>query len=198
MKNLDKIKEFIEPYKGIIRFLLAMFMANIIWKISITGNENGVGAVLLWQFVDISGFFHVVTQQVSDSVYFILHRILGMDVKVYNNFMFRFDTGEVVHIVWGCSGVKQMFIFTVIMLFSYGSWKHKLWFIPLGVLICHGINIIRILVLCLIAYRYPNQLDLFHTYIFKYVFYGIIFLIWLVWNEKFGYEKIKKEHLNNN
>jgi len=198
MENLDKIKEFIEPYKGIIRFLLAMFVANIVWKISVTGNENGIDAVMLWQFIDISGFFHVITQQVSDSVYFILHRILGMDIKVNSYFMFRFDTGEMVHIVWGCSGVKQMFIFTVIMLFSYGSWKHKLWFIPLGVLICHGINIIRILVLCLIAYRYPNQLDLFHTYIFKYVFYGIIFLIWLVWNEKFGYEKIKKEHLNNN
>jgi len=190
MGKLDQIKEFIEPYKGIIRFLLAMFIANIVWKISIIEDENSVGEVLLWQFADISGFFHIVTQQVSDSVYFILHRILGMDVRM-NDFIFRFDTGETIRIVWGCSGVKQMFIFTVIMLFSYGSWKHKLWFIPLGILICHGINIVRILVLGLIAYRYPAQLDLFHTYIFKYVFYGIIFLIWLVWNEKFGYEKEK-------
>lgn len=188
MGKLDQIREFIEPYKGIVRFLLAMFIANIVWKISITGNENGVGEVLLWQLADISGFFHVVTQQVSDSVYFILHKILGMDVRM-TNFIFRFDTGETIRIVWGCSGVKQMFIFTVIMLFSYGSRKHKLWFIPLGLLICYGVNIARILMLGLIAYRYPAQLNLFHAYIFKYVFYGVMFLIWLIWNEKFGYEK---------
>jgi len=188
MEKLEQIKKITEPYWGIIRFLVAMFVANIVWKISITGNENGVGAVLLWQWVDISGFFHIATQQVVDAVYFILHRILGMDVKVHN-FLFQFDSGMPIRIVWGCSGVKQMFIFTVIMLFSYGSWKHKLWFIPLGILICHGVNIVRILVLTLITYQYPAQFDLFHTYIFKYAFYGIIFLMWLVWNEKFGYEK---------
>jgi len=191
MEKLEQIKKIIEPYRGIIRFLLAMFIANIIWKISITEDEHSVGEVLLWNFADISGFFHIVTQQVSDSVYFILHKILGMNVTEHN-FIFRFDTGKVIRIVWGCSGVKQMFIFTVIMLFSYGSWKHKLWFIPLGILVCHGINIIRILMLALIAYQYPSQLSLFHDYIFKYAFYGIIFLIWIVWNEKFGYERIKK------
>jgi exosortase family protein XrtF len=191
MKKLEQIKKIIEPYRGIIRFLLAMFIANMVWKISITEDEHSVGEVLLWNFADISGFFRIVVRQASDSVYFILHDVLGMNV-IERNFIFRFDTGAIVRIVWGCSGVKQMFIFTVIMLFSYGSWKHKLWFIPGGILICHGVNILRILLLALIAYRYPAQMDLFHTYIFKYAFYGIIFLMWIVWNEKFGYEKIRK------
>ncbi len=191
MEKLGQVKKIIKPYMGIIRFLLAMFIANIVWKISITEDEHSVSEVLLWNFTDISGLFRLVTQQVSDTVYFVLHNLLGMNI-IEHDFIFRFDTGAIIRIVWGCSGVKQMFIFTVIMLFSYGSWKHKLWFIPLGVLICHGVNIVRIVLLALIAYRYPAQVDLFHTYIFKYAFYGIIFLIWIVWNEKFGYEKIKK------
>ncbi len=191
MEKLEQIKKIIEPYRGIIRFLLAMFIANIVWKISITEDEYSLSEVLLWNFADISGFFYIVARQVSDSVYFILHNVLGMNVMEHN-FIFRFDTGAVVRIVWGCSGVKQIFIFTVVMLFSYGSWKHKLWFIPLGALICHSVNIVRILFLALIVYRYPSQFDLFHIYIFKYAFYGIIFLIWIVWNEKFGYERVKK------
>jgi len=196
MGKFDQVKEFIQPYRGIIRFLIAMFVANIVWKISIKGDESGMDAVLLWHIADISGFFNLVTQQISDSVYFILHRILGMDVYM-NNFIVRFDTGEAIRIVWGCSGIKQIFIFLIIMLFSYGSWKHKLWFIPLGMLVCYGVNIVRITVLCLIAYSYPNQLDLFHTYIFKYVFYGIIFLIWLVWNERFGYGRDVVRRVSN-
>ena len=194
MIKIDQVKEFIQPYKGIICFLIAMFVANIVWKISIKGEEHGLSEVLLWQMVDVSGFFHIITQQISDSVYFILHKILGMNIEM-KDFVFLFDTGEAIRIIWGCSGIKQIFIFLIIMLFSYGSWKHKLWFIPLGMFVCYGINIIRIMVLCLIAYSYPNRLDLFHTYIFKYIFYGIIFLIWIVWNEKFGYEK--KESLQN-
>ena len=100
MGKFDQIKEFIDPYKGIIRFLIAMFVANIVWKISIIGDEYGAGEALLWNMADISGFFNMVTQQISDSVYFILHRILGMDVYV-NNFIFRFETGEAIRIVWG-------------------------------------------------------------------------------------------------
>lgn len=192
MDKLQQIKTLIEPYRGIIRFLIAMFVANIFWKVSLSENENSIGEVILWGMADISGFFHFVVQQASDIVYFILHNILGMSITVDKYFVFRFDTGEAIRIVWGCSGVKQMFIFTVIMLFSYGSRKHKLWFIPLGLLICHGINIFRILLLALIAYQYPEQMELFHSYIFKYAFYGIIFLMWMVWNEKFGYEKVKK------
>ena len=188
MEKLSRIKEFIKPYRGVICFLLAMFIANIFWKISIKGNEYGMSEILLWQIVDISGFFRIVTQQVSDSVYFILQGILGMDVS-QNGLLLRFNTGENIGIIWGCSGIKQIFIFLIIMTFSYGSWKNKLWFIPLGILICYGVNVIRISVLCLIAYSYPNHLDLYHTYIFKYAFYGIIFLIWFGWNEKFGSEK---------
>ncbi len=191
MTKSEQIKKIIEPYRGIIRFLIAMFLANIVWKISITGDENSINELFLWQFADISGIFRIVTQQASDTVYFILHNVLGMNLTVNKYFIFRLETGEVMRMVWGCAGVKQMFIFTVIILFSFGSWKHKLWFIPVGVLICHGINILRILLLALIVYRYPAQMDLFHSYIFKYAFYGIIFLMWLVWNEKFGYEKIK-------
>jgi len=185
MEKLNQIKEFIKPYRGVISFLLAMFIANIFWKLSIRGNEYGIDEILLWQMVDISGLFNIVTQHVSDLVYLILHGILGMDIKL-QDLVFRFDTGENIRIVWGCSGMKQMFIFLIIMMLSYGSWKNKLWFIPLGILICHVVNILRISVLCLIAYSYPKHLELYHTYIFKYAFYGIIFLIWLVWNEKFS------------
>jgi exosortase/archaeosortase family protein len=188
MEKLTQLKQTIEPYKAIIRFVLVLFLANVFWKLSIQGDENKFEEVFLWGNIDITGIFNIVTRNVADTVYYILHHILGMDVKRFDFFVFRFETGKAIGIMWGCSGIKQIFIFTMILLFSYGSWKNKLWFIPLGILICYLTNILRILMLSLISYAYPTQVELFHDYIFKYLFYGIIFLIWLVWNEKFGYE----------
>jgi exosortase/archaeosortase family protein len=192
MEKLTQIKYVIEPYKAVIRFVMVLFLANIFWKLSVQGDSDGLGQVLLWGNIDISGFFTLITGNVADVVYYILHDILGMEIKRVD-FIFRFETGKAIGIIWGCSGIKQIFIFTMILLFSYGSLKDKLWFIPLGILICYSVNILRILLLSLISYAYPEQVNFFHDYIFKYVFYGIIFLIWLVWNEKFGYEKA--EHL---
>ena len=37
--------------------------------------------------------------------------------------------------------------------------------------------------------EYPDQFELWHEHILKYAFYGLIFLIWALWNEKFVEKK---------
>ena len=142
--------------------------------------------------IDISSAFNAFTSFVVKISVFILSDVLNMNINV-RGFTIFFDHGNPISIVWGCSGLKQMFIFSFILIFSFGSWKNKLWFVPIGLIICFFVNILRIIFLALIAYSYPNNLDLFHTYIFKYLFYAIIFIIFLIWEEKYGYASKKNK-----
>jgi exosortase/archaeosortase family protein len=77
------------------------------------------------------------------------------------------------------------------MVFFPGPWKHKLWYIPLGIGVIHLTNVFRITGLLLIQYPFPNGFDFFHNYVFKTLFYAVIFLMWAFWNEKL---KIKNEN----
>ncbi len=49
-----------------------------------------------------------------------------------------------VRIVPSCSGIKQMLQISLLLIIYPGPWKHKLWFIPMGMVIIHFTNIIRL------------------------------------------------------
>ena len=59
-------------------------------------------------------------------------------------------------------------------------WLHKLWFIPFGWLCCYLFNILRIFIIALFIEHHPEWFHVLHDYIFKYLFYGMLFGLW-VW-----------------
>ena len=73
-------------------------------------------------------------------------------------------------------------------LFS-GPIKHKLWYIPAGIIVIHFINIIRIVGLSLTGIPMPQHFEFFHNYVFKTFFYFMIFLMWVLWVEVFARKK---------
>ena len=80
------------------------------------------------------------------------------------------------------------------MLIFPGPWKHKAWFIPAGLVIIEWTNVVRIcgILIAQIPWPGPNTFHIAHDYVFKAFFYFIIFLMWVLWVEKF-----KNKQLNN-
>ena len=90
----------------------------------------------------------------------------------------------------GCTSLKQWMHWIFIMTLFSGPWKHKLWYIPSGIIVIHFINVFRVVGLAVSVKYYPEHFEAFHNYFFKTFFYFIIFLMWVLWTEKFS--KIKK------
>lgn len=91
------------------------------------------------------------------------------------------------HGVWignPCNGINLFGLFTIFVLAFPGKWKRKLWFIPLGILIIHLANIIRIAILTIIAKNSPELLDFNHNYTFTITVYSIVFVLWYIWATK--------------
>lgn len=85
----------------------------------------------------------------------------------------------------GCTSLKQWMHWIFLMVLFPGPRAHKLWYIPLGIIIIHCINIVRIVGLSLTLVPWPQHFDFFHDYIFKTFFYFMIFVMWVVWVEVF-------------
>jgi exosortase family protein XrtF len=95
------------------------------------------------------------------------------------------------HGVWigdPCNGLTLFALFTGFLLAYPGPIKHKLWFLPVGLLAIHLINVVRIIGLALIVYYFPDPevLDFNHTYTFTIFVYSFVFLLWWVWATKFA------------
>ncbi|MFT7613241.1 MAG: exosortase family protein XrtF [Parvicellaceae bacterium] len=70
----------------------------------------------------------------------------------------------------------------------------KLWFIPLGILLIHFINVIRVAILTVIASYNFEWLNFNHDVTFKVVTYAFIFLLWYIWINKMSGFKFKKQN----
>jgi len=179
---MQKIKQTLSPYFGIILFVIALFGANILWKLIISGDEESP-VVLLFNRFDISAPFVAMSEHIAKAVYVIV-RFFGNEITLTDSIFLTYPKGNGVKIIGGCTGIKQTFIFLIIMLLARGSWKHKLWFIPAGVVLCYLINIFRITAITLIVKNHQELFHFYHGFVFKYLYYGLIFLMWLFWEEK--------------
>ena len=92
-----------------------------------------------------------------------------------------------------CASLKQWFHWLFLMLLFPGPWKHKLWYIPAGLVIVEWTNVVRICGVLMMQIPWPNSFRLAHDYIFKVFFYLIIFLMWVIWVECFK-NKTKESH----
>ena len=173
------IKTILKPYEGVIRFAIVMVLANLFWKLTMKGDESD--RILIFLGMNLTPIFAGMTHFVAEACYGI-YRLFSDSVLLMHNTL-RFDNGNMVNVVWGCNGLKQMFIFTCILLFSRGPLKHKLWYIALGLLVVNILNIARVTFLAYLVEYHLSWFDLFHSYILKYLFYACIFLMWVFWEE---------------
>jgi exosortase family protein XrtF len=91
--------------------------------------------------------------------------------------------------VWvgaSCNALTLFFLFAVFIFAYPGHQKSKLWFIPLGILTIHILNILRVVALALISFYKPEYLEFNHTYTFTFIVYCYIFLLWMIWVNKFS------------
>lgn len=85
-----------------------------------------------------------------------------------------------------CNGVTLFAVFTGFILAFPGSIKHKLWFIPAGILCIHFLNILRIVVLAILDVHSRAWTEFNHTYTFNLIIYGFIFYLWILWINHFS------------
>ena len=88
-----------------------------------------------------------------------------------------------------CTSLKQWMHWLFLMLIFPGPWKHKAWYIPLGLVIVELTNVVRIVGISLFLKPFPHDFALAHDGIFKVMFYVVIFLMWAVWNDYFHHKK---------
>lgn len=176
-----KIKVLFVPYIDVLLFMVCLLVAHFFWKWTIVADEHG--GPVYWFGWNISYPFDYMCRHVAKVVYKLVGLTRDTLCFVAPDTL-RYINGNSVKIVWSCTALKQSFIWLIIMLFARGHQWYKLWFIPLGWLCIYGFNIMRIYVIVLVIEHYPQMFDLLHAYVFKYLFYGMMFMLWVWWTER--------------
>ena len=173
-----RIIDALRPYKDVLVFAVCLFAANWFWKLTVDGDEGT--NVVYWFGWNITAPFQAMSEHIAQ-VAFRLTRLFTDAVHFEPPYTIAFDSGFVYSVVWSCTPVKQSFIWLIIMLFARGSALNKLWFIPLGWVVAYLFNIFRITAIGLLCENHPDMFGFYHLFLFKYLFYGVLFALWVVW-----------------
>lgn len=142
------------------------------------------------------GSFQVLTPEFADKMATIVYRQSAVVVQwlvpaEMKDNMFIFPNTYAILVNGSCSGLKQFIQFALLMILFPGPWKHKLWFIPTGILILHLTNLFRIITLAVFMCKWPGYWEFVHWYPMRIIFYVVIFGLWVFWNEKIRHKGLK-------
>jgi exosortase/archaeosortase family protein len=85
-----------------------------------------------------------------------------------------------------CNGQVLYPLFSAFILATQSHWLNKILMLLVGNGLIFFTNVGRIIGLILIKYYKPNWLDFNHKYTFMLIVYGLIFILWMVWVQKFS------------
>ena len=123
---------------------------------------------------------------VFDQSVWLIDHVLRIPITVDEERIIHFQNNGFIAINQSCSGLKPILQYILLMLIFPGPWKHKAWFIPMGIIIVHFTNLFRITGLAVITVTIPEYWDFAHDNLFRPFFYVVIFSLWVWWAEKFA------------
>lgn len=194
---ITSINNFIKKYKldafkDVIIFMAILLFFHFLWKIFIND-------VVVFEFYQASTDF--LARKVFLASCWVLN-VFNVDVVYYDelniggmlrkNVIYYAENNGYVAVGKSCSGLKQFYQWTILMLLYPGPWKQKAWFIPMGLLIFHVVNIFRILGMTAVTIYIPENWDFMHDYVMRPFFYVVMFTLWVWWNEKYYLPSKKK------
>ena len=80
-----------------------------------------------------------------------------------------------------CNGLVLYALFAGFVAAFPGPWQRKLWYIPLGIALIWGLNVVRVAALAINHQYAQASVDFNHHYTFTFVVYAFIFGLWMLW-----------------
>ena len=95
----------------------------------------------------------------------------------------------VATVVEGCNSISVIILFISFIVAFAGKFKATVLYVISGSVLIYVVNLIRIVILSIGLYNYPWRREILHTVIFPLIIYGMVFLLWMFWVNRFSKQK---------
>jgi len=160
------------------KFLLTYLILTLVYKSYLSQYD-------VQQF-EVDSFTQIVANQTRD-----LMLLFNCDASIAPNIKesavnIYYNQRSMARIIEGCNGLSVIILFISFVVAFSGKIKPTILFLLGGSLLIHILNVLRIALLCVLMYYYPKQQHLLHDVLFPLFIYGVVFLLWIIWVNKFS------------
>jgi exosortase family protein XrtF len=135
---------------------------------------------------ETDGFTQLVAKQTRDvMLFFNCDASIAPNLKESAVNLF-YNGKHMARIIEGCNGLSMIILFVSFVVAFSGKIKATILYIIGGSLLIHILNVVRIALLCVLIYYFPKQEHILHGVFFPLFIYGVVFLLWIIWVNKFS------------
>lgn len=183
MYKFDKnqvLKKYLILYRPFLIFLAKFFLSYLVLSL-----------VYQWYLSNFSdGSVDSITKFVAFNTEQLL-RLFGVDFYAQEMIhepylMFHYNQQAIARMIEGCNAISVIVLFVSFVVAFSGKVKPTLLFVLGGSVLISILNVVRIALLCSALYWFPEQKDLLHDIVFPLFIYGVVFMLWVIWVNKFS------------
>ncbi|RXR21394.1 exosortase family protein XrtF [Flavobacterium amnicola] len=169
---------YFQQYKPFLLFLGKFFLSYLVLTV-------------LYQSY-LATFGDDVVDGITSNVAFLTQKIANLfkiDISTQLDvlqFQIRYHGKYLARIIEGCNAISVIILFIAFIVAFSGKLKVTLLYIFVGSVMIYIFNIFRIIFLTILVYHFPHQEHLLHGVLFPLIIYGIVFLLWFIWVNKFS------------
>lgn len=174
------MKKYFILYKPFLLFLTKFFLAYLALTVVYQGylntfEENKMDSITKCVAQHTEQFLHLFVDDVS---------IEENKPEPYIKLLYH--QKYVARVIEGCNAISVIVLFVSFIIAFSGKLKPTLLFIIGGSLFIYVLNIIRIAILCVLMYSFPELEHILHGVVFPLIIYGAVFILWVIWVNKFS------------
>lgn len=176
------MKALLAKYKTVVKFILTFVITYIILSLAYK---------FYLDFSDGSKYYpDYFTNLVAKQSEYILND-LGYNTKAVAHenepsMKLIVNNKFVARVVEGCNAMSVIILFVSFMIAFAGRFKTTFFYIVSGCVLIYVVNLARIAILSIGLYHYPWRREILHTVIFPLIIYGMVFLLWMFWVNRFS------------
>jgi exosortase family protein XrtF len=135
---------------------------------------------------ETDGFTKLVAKQTEDVLLFFNYNVKTTPNSKEPSVILHYNQKPMARIIEGCNALSVIILFISFIVAFSGKIKTTILYIISGSILIHILNVFRIAALCVLMYYYPEQQHFLHGVLFPLFIYGVVFLLWIVWVNKFS------------
>lgn len=177
------MKKYLTEYKPFLQFLASFFITYLLLTFIYQSYLNTFDEKKL----EVDGITKIVANNTKDV-------LLLIDTKSFTEPNTReasvnlfYKNTWVARIIEGCNAINVIILFISFVIAFKGKFVKTILFILAGCLLIYFFNVVRIVLLSMAMFHYPKYQDVLHSVVFPLFIYGIVFLLWVIWVNKFSY-----------
>ncbi len=131
-----------------------------------------------------------ITETVANQTVSVIN-FLGYDAKTVQHqnelsLKMYVNNKYVSRVIEGCNSLSIIILFLAFIIAFSGKIKTTIVFGIVGVILIYITNVFRIAVLSIGIFAYPKNQEILHSLVFPAIIYGMVFLLWVIWVNKFS------------